>query len=188
MIPEDWPCGSCASGSRPISTAAATSRVLRSSSHRVELRSRPPRRHEKDRADECVAVEKRAIDSGQIEPRRAPMFVDQRAGDQRHRAEINRAQRAARPKASNARNIARCRRCARRRRARCRGARRANAVLRAIELKILRRVDQIEARDPADNTRPEKEGRQSEPAGCRNPGADWSDGQRERREKNGSRQ
>ena len=57
----------------------------------------------------------------------------------------------------------------------------------AIEFEILRRVDQVEARDPADHSGRQDQRRPGEPAGCRDPGPDRRDRQREPEKEMGRR-
>src|SRR5438128_1085918 len=46
-------------------------------------------RDKKNRADNRVALKKSAIDPGDVEMARAPMFINERHGHEWHRAEIN---------------------------------------------------------------------------------------------------
>src|SRR4051812_31803311 len=56
-------------------------------------------RRQKYRADKGVALEESAIDPGEVEGSRTAMFVNESAGDYRHRGEIDDAELGREPKA-----------------------------------------------------------------------------------------
>ena len=156
---------------------------MRNASRSLSRNLLPPIRgnsRDKNRADKSVALEESAVDPGQVEFPGAAMFVDERGGDKRHgrvidrsksRGETERDEREKHPEVEPLRETQALRYSE--------FHDQGTQPFPAIEINILRGVNQIETGHPADNSGAQDQWRQIESASLRDPGSGRRDRERE---------